>query len=152
MTSGGRYRSQEGALQRRPDDEQPSSRGRPPTTPTASVETLVASWLSAFAAAESAIRVNSDHLGPADAGPRIHRLRAEREQIAVSLAVLVHGHKAADFRSSTTAKHCLRVDSVMTRSVVCRGNQYEATAAYTPPDSEGGQAFAGSWSDSVAIS
>lgn len=84
------------------EDEQPGSRGRNRAEAAAPVDTLVASWLSAFVAAESAIRINAGHLTPADAGKRLHDLRVEREEICASLETLVQGQRAASL-----LLHCL---------------------------------------------
>lgn len=81
----------------RDQDTQPRTAAEAPP-----VDTLVAHWLSAFAAAESALRANAGHLGHADVGTRIHRLREQREQVAASLETLVHGHQAASL-----LLHCL---------------------------------------------
>jgi beta-phosphoglucomutase-like phosphatase (HAD superfamily) len=67
------------------------------------VETLVASWLAAFTAAESATRSNARYLRSPDAGERLHRLRAEREQTAGLLESLAHGERGA-----TLLIECLR--------------------------------------------
>lgn len=68
------------------------------------VDMLVAGWLSAFAAAERALRDNAGHLNPTEAGTRLHRLREQREQVASALETLVHEHHAATplLRSSTS--------------------------------------------------
>lgn len=76
-------------------DAEPGKREQPPVLAAVPVDTLVASWLSAFVAAESALRSNGGHLSSAEARERLHRLRAEREQIAGLLATLAHGQRGA---------------------------------------------------------
>jgi HAD superfamily hydrolase (TIGR01509 family) len=70
------------------DDTDPGRRAR-------TAETLAASWLSAFAKAETAIRGNGAHLSSAEVGDRMRRLRAEREETAALLEGLAHGQRAA---------------------------------------------------------
>jgi beta-phosphoglucomutase-like phosphatase (HAD superfamily) len=77
------------------NDAEPVSGGLPPATGLTPADTLVASWLSAFAAADRALGSNAEQLGPFDAGKRGNRLRAEREQVADLLEAVAHGHRGA---------------------------------------------------------
>jgi HAD superfamily hydrolase (TIGR01509 family) len=75
-----------------------SRRATPPRT-----ETAVATWLSAFASADRAIRRNADRLRPPDARERIQRLHAEQEHVAALLETISQGQRGA-----TLLIHCLR--------------------------------------------
>jgi HAD superfamily hydrolase (TIGR01509 family) len=68
---------------------------------------LVADWLSAFAAAESAITSGTDYLGSGEASTRARQLRVERNRVAASLGELAHGHRGA-----TLLVHCLGRPSI----------------------------------------
>ena len=78
-----------------------------PASPAPRADTLVADWLSAFAAAERAIASSTDYLSAAEASQRSRRLRSERERVAASLGEVVHGHRGA-----TLLAHCLGRPSV----------------------------------------
>jgi beta-phosphoglucomutase-like phosphatase (HAD superfamily) len=79
-----------------PDDEADlQTKARSPATPVTPADTLVASWLSAFAAADRALGSNAEQLGPFDASKRGNRLRTEREQVAGLLEAVAHGHRGA---------------------------------------------------------
>lgn len=80
----------------------PPSGQPPPIAAAPHVDRLVADWLSAFAAAERALRSAASFLTAADASERTRLLRVQRERVAASLATLAHGHRGA-----TLLVHCL---------------------------------------------
>jgi beta-phosphoglucomutase-like phosphatase (HAD superfamily) len=76
---------------------------RPPVAGLTRVEPLVASWLSAFAAAENSSLYDAAGLSPADTRKHLQHLRAEQVEIAGLLESLAHGQRGA-----TLLLDCLR--------------------------------------------
>ncbi len=89
------------------EDAELRKRQRRPVDASASADSLVAGWLSAFAAAERAVNSNAGDLPPLNAGERLQRLRAERAQAADLLETVTHGHRAASL-----LLQCLRGGSI----------------------------------------
>lgn len=58
-------------------------------------EQLAAGWLSAFAAAETAVLDKACRLSPAETRAHVQHLRAERQQVAGLLEALAHGQRGA---------------------------------------------------------
>ena len=77
------------------DGAGPEDAERPPVERAPYVEQLATGWLSALAAAETALLDKACPLSPAETRSHLQRLRAERGQIAGLLETLAHGQRGA---------------------------------------------------------